>query len=603
VHETPENEVVVSVHHNGMMTAALHDEKLVASSDPIRRGGSRDERAVTSHAPASLHAPQQTAESLLQSSGAVASVGAAMSGGWAWLRNSVMTMSVADQLLLSLVSCAVGCLVMFIYMSDTRSREILMDDNFAQASQSLSAWAGAVSSDLVAGTRMTRLASVNAQVPLSTVREETSEATFTTVHGVKNRSLRWKWCTEKDCDSQNVVITAPSTKFEDYTRIDVRAAYKDVSGLLKKYKVTMDNEAIQDILWHLLVSECYFMTSPDSKLLFMMEHVVMCFSHEDRFLVEKKGSADKDMVLPSLAKIRGESPQIAGQRFWTAYLQMPPDAANFIEDGVEKTEREDEYPGLRTVHRNHLIIVDLLAEDPTVLKTIGLPGYENFSSRSGTQSHETLSFSWLTMESCVEKGLKLGEKRTNRLFKQARLCSADNEDADDLKAFLTEYGVDTSKWTGEKETQTVDDLLNELRDGECCFLDDGNKGVQRVLCVVTLRLWTPDDKYLLLQVGAKGASGYESKSLLLPGSTQRVRETIHECAQRVLTEQLGLHENDTVFQSETLWQYDESERETSKYPGLMTRYQKFFVDVRLGDERSVLEKMRVIDGDHRDSDT
>ena len=99
------------------------------------------------------------------------------------------------------------------------------------------------------------------------------------------------------------------------------------------------------------------------------------------------------------------------------------------------------------------------------------------------------------MESCVEKGLELGQKRTKRLFKQARLCSAGNEDAGDLDAFLTEYGVATTAWTGEQDTQTVEELLEELRMGECCLLDDGNKGVQRVLCVVALRLWTPDEKY------------------------------------------------------------------------------------------------------------
>jgi hypothetical protein len=331
----------------------------------------------------------------------------------------------------------------------------------------------------------------------------------------------------------------------------------------------------------------------------MMENVVMCFSHEDRFLVEKKGDEDKDMELPSLAKIRGESPQICGQRFWTACLQMPAEAANFIEDGVEKTETDKLYPGLRTIHRNHLIIVDLLADDPTILGKIGLPVFETFSAKSGAQgANNSTQFNWLTMECCVEKGLQLGEKRTKRLFKQARLCSAGNEDASDLQGFLTEYGVDTTPWTGKQATQTVEELLEELRMGECCLLDDGNKGVQRVLCVVTVRLWTPDEKYLLLQVGErkKGTNGdYEAKTMLLPGSTQRVRETIQECAQRVLTDQLDLHEDDATFQSEALWQYDEQVRETSKYPGLMTRYQKFYVDVRLNDDHWVLEKMRVID--------
>jgi hypothetical protein len=350
---------------------------------------------------------------------------------------------------------------------------------------------------------------------------------------------------------------------------------------------------LPDIAWKLLVSECYFMQKPRcSEVIFVTEAVLIRFSFGDRILLQQvvpDATAPPDATkllprasaprLPTMVRLHGESPHATALRFWVNALGLPDDSVYFIEDKVVDEEL-DIYPGLRTLQRARLVTAHLSVEDTELLEEIGLPKHTPFSSVDVTNSNITYKWSWATVKEC---GLDHDAVVQSSLSELNTINTAQSDKGALVKRLLARYNIDTSSWDGRGKRRTVKRLVAELEMGHCSFREDGHELLMRVVRVVALRIWTPSDKYVLLQVGSEtdNCVGFRFEPTL-PGGKQHNRESVIECANRILKEYLQIDDEDIDFPSERSCEYkEERANECDAYPGLNILYLRHYVDCRL----------------------
>jgi len=154
-------------------------------------------------------------------------------------------------------------------------------------------------------------------------------------------------------------------------------------------------------------------------------------------------------------------------------------------------------------------------------------------------------------------------------------------------------GVDPATWDKRKvdEHKTkLAALAKELMSGKCA-LTKTSRGLQRCVNVVAARLWSPDSKLTLVEKGRKCPDTNEEWNPQLPTVKKENNESLMDASLRICSQQLRFAEDDVEFPNESAWEYFDYTEPSSRYTGLTTMYQKFFVDVVLEDEDELLKRV------------
>lgn len=132
---------------------------------------------------------------------------------------------------------------------------------------------------------------------------------------------------------------------------------------------------------------------------------------------------------------------------------------------------------------------------------------------------------------------------------------------DELVGFLAENGVDVSKW-GTNEAKTVDNLLEELRQGESSLIVF-EEGLRRVVSIVQIEVRYTDPNglhYRLVEAGQTFRDGRKRVRNLPRSLGEKIKagEDPGQVATRGVHEELGILIDSTRFQSDGS-EYEERE--------------------------------------------
>jgi len=404
-----------------------------------------------------------------------------------------------------------------------------------------------------------------------------------------------KWCTEEECTEMGIKIKPPPAEFEDYSQHDFgrTLSVQAVETLLLKCRVNFEifdaGRYLPSITMKLLRTECYFMIHNElSKILLMSEGVQVFLNHDGYWLLEEAsentwlaGIAGSSMNLPSIDKTGGESPVSAAKRIWTDDLSMPAHLVRFIEYGADLKEVHT-YEGLKCMERNYYVIITLNkrleAKDNEALHGLNIVSKSSFQSKRGKQ------MKWVS------------QSEVDGMEALRTVCPPQNV-ADDcyvrrksitrneLDASLRTHGINSEVWDGTRGMGTAKDLFNEVSKG-ISTLQLTPSGMNRVLSVVLVRLWDSKQERLLVELGRIYYKDDEIQTCKpqLPGTRQFAHETVAETAQRVVTSQFSLYEDDVHISSEANWEYMEKVSDSEKFPGMNSKYQMCFANVQLADD-------------------
>lgn len=456
---------------------------------------------------------------------------------------------------------------------------------------------------------------------------------FETRDEQNQKTSRWQWCTAEQVQQLGLIMQAPTARFEDYKRVDTDLTSKGVKEVLLQSNVDPAVFDIkrdgQELLWKLLRREGYLMLLdeglPSQKVLMMVETVRLRFVDGNKILVQKGDESylAQGFCLPAKEKTCNESPMTTAKGMWHEILKMAPDIAHFVLDSIEDNEIVH-YTGLRCVERTHIVDVELSAGfkvikkslNPLIKRTmnkVGLPDHTDFSSTDPLNEEvEMRSFTWMTKEQCKEacvfpqaqiqaKLAKPAEKTAGRSLFSAQTLEVEDTTAtcdEQLKTFLQNAGVDIQSpvWQAVGRGRTlIQKLAKELSSDQCCITDTSS-GLHRCVNVVALRLWSDSERKLML---VEKAHKYDSddgeapwvSQLQLPGSKKSVTENLKTVGMRIIEKNLNLSQEQVSFGDDYSFEYFEYTTESSRFEGIKTKYEKFFIDVELEDDDALFERL------------
>jgi hypothetical protein len=423
----------------------------------------------------------------------------------------------------------------------------------------------------------------------------------------------WKWMTKEDAETIGVMVQAPVRDYNEHERIEVAANAQAVKAVLSKTaagQLTRSGD-MQRILWQLLRAECYFMATQDgTSVVLLIETVRLRCVENGRILIQEADGSllHQSIGFPGIEKACHQSPVDAATLMWKDVLRMPEGAADFIEDVVEDVEFTG-YDGIKCVERKHVMHVKLRTQDPAVISQIGLPDHMSFAveAQDGSQSRHVedrpeRKFKWITFSELLKicEGLPVqnADVRGSSLVEGAT-------PTEDLVDFLLQGGVDPDLWDarpgserGSNNPKKVQLLLKELQAGKCYLEQNSSQGMMRVVNYVYLRIWSPDQHYLLVDRGRSDDQGEEVwDAPSLPSCKKLKSQTIKEEVLKKC-EHLNLFENDIHFKEEGSWEYFDTVEPSSRFKGLVTKYQKFFVDIVMEEDDALVEKLHVPKEEH-----
>jgi len=481
--------------------------------------------------------------------------------------------------------------------------------------------------------------------------EEAKDYDFEIVDEMAHWQTRyWKWCTKEEAEDLGASVRAPAPTYQDHEKIDVEAKHEAVESILasaatrsvdlKKFNKGLD---MDKLLWKLLRAECYFMKTKDpttcpsgcgfqvtwhethccgkcangnghgdrcdrlpmrmknksgeSSVMLMVETVRLRVIDSGRILLQE---ADSSLLhshdgLPGIEKACNQSPVTASKHLWNEILQMPEDVADFIEDIVEDVEFEG-YKGIRCIERVHVMAVKMRTSDPSIVCKIGLPEHSDciIENPQGNDEDQSLkrTLKWVTFKEFVKKGGVLSNLSADV---RGKSLVEGQTASQNLVDFLRQGGVEPDTWDAKGDGRKLQLLLTELKTGKC-YLEQNSKGLMRVVNIVSIRVWSPDKQFLLVDRGRRNEFGEQNWDAQLPGRKKEKSETLQEVALAML-EIVKLQEEDVNFPDEVAWEYFDYIETSSRFEGLLTKYQKFFVDAILEEDDDLLQRMglRIID--------
>jgi hypothetical protein len=432
---------------------------------------------------------------------------------------------------------------------------------------------------------------------------------FETVNREFKKRHHWQWCNEEQISKMGILTQAPTKPYQKHYRTDVTPIRKAVEDLLTRNKVdftefnfAQDYDKLAGILHR---AEGYFMSADENQgqILFMVETVRLRIKVGDLILIQKSGSTilGANTGLPGIPKAGNESPAGAAERMWREWFHLPQNSAVFVEDKAETNEIPKGMRGLRCVENAFLIDVQVTTEDPAVLKKLGLPDFSAFETSAqedDTGPSEDAKFEWMTQGQCRSNGIEINGYDTLSDILDSRRSSGLNEGDEasrisKLKNFLTEAGINLELWTDQSSGTRLQSLLSEMTSGRCYITKTGSGMPQRCVNVVALRLMSPDRHFMLVdKLRTHTTTGAEERSPQLPGSKKKHQESLESSALRILSDQLHLTAEDVVIANNaSTWEYFEYTEPSQRYNGLLTKYQKYFVDITLDDNAQLLKQV------------
>jgi len=401
-----------------------------------------------------------------------------------------------------------------------------------------------------------------------------------------------KWCTEDECKEMGIKIHPPPAEFEDYSQYDFGKALSAplVEALMLKcgvnFRIFDTARCLPLITMKLLRNECHFMTDRDmSKILLMSEGAQVFLNHDGYWLLEEAsedtGPAGSSMKLPSVDKAGGESPVAAATRLWSDDFNMPAHLVRFIEYGADEEEVQT-YDGLKCMERNYYVIITLNLrgleeEDDEALDRLNLDSKSSFQSQSGRQMKWVSQSEVDNMEAL--RAILPPQNVADESHVRRRSITRN-----ELDASLRNHGINSDVWNGTRGG-TVQDFFNELSKG-ISTLQITPSGMDRVISVVLVRLWDSKKQRLLVELGRIYHKDDQIQTCKpqLPGTRQLADENFADTAQRVVTAQFSLNEDDVHISSEAHWEYMEKVSSSEKFPGMASKYQICFANVLLADD-------------------
>lgn len=152
----------------------------------------------------------------------------------------------------------------------------------------------------------------------------------------------------------------------------------------------------------------------------------------------------------------------------------------------------------------------------------------------------------------------------------------------ELKEILLEFNIDIEKWSHTQGTKNVEELNNEIEEGETTLEINNNK-LFRVVKITTIQVQ--------VKLGDKLFNLIEDKQIFFTGAIRKrglrnlaekikQNETPELTAYRVLREEIGLNvDKKLIFQGET-----EEMKKSPSYPGLDSIYKIFSYYIMLNSE-------------------
>lgn len=248
------------------------------------------------------------------------------------------------------------------------------------------------------------------------------------------------------------------------------------------------------------------------------------------------------------------------------------------------------------------IDVQIRTQDPTILKKLGLPNFDAFATTSledAPSDSNTAKFQWMNKDQCDSAGIVIKDYDTLTSVLDSRYASFIQEQSEDqriqqLCSFLTDAGIDVESWKrrSSDKLQLIHSLDKELMAGKCYITKTGHGVPQRCVNVVAVRLLSPNRKLMLVdKMRTHITTGVEDRAPQLPGSKRVHQENLISAAKRILLDQLQLIEEYVDIGSNVrTWEFFEYTEKSNRYNGLLTQYQKFFIDVTLKDNCQILQK-------------
>lgn len=460
---------------------------------------------------------------------------------------------------------------------------------------------------------------------------------FETRDEEKQRTYRWQWCTSKQIEQLGLITQAPTKAFQGYKRIDIPLTHRGVQETLLDSDVDFTvfdfRKHGEELLWRLIRTEAYFMiindepqsvtriptsqsmkSSPTSqsprssptckpgptKILVMLETVRLRCVHGARILIQQKCDTTlfaPGLCLPGKEKAGGDSPVAAAKKMWKSIFKLSPNLATFVLDSVEDKEIAG-YKGIHCVERSHIVDVQLhlFADDNTeAIHKIGLPDHADFviwpdkkkqDNAKGTTSEGMKSFTWMSMEECKASTVPPIDSRVFAPGRQLELSMKDEAvSANELQQFLEEAGVDVESPTWQSFSKKhgasrLEALTKELSEGGSKITNTIN-GLHRCIDVTAVRLWSPDQKLMLVEKCYRSVGDEEVWYSQLPESRRQSKAGLKDTVKLICEEKLGLPSEHMTLSDDSAWEYFEYSEESRRYEGLHTKYQKTFVDVVL----------------------
>lgn len=144
----------------------------------------------------------------------------------------------------------------------------------------------------------------------------------------------------------------------------------------------------------------------------------------------------------------------------------------------------------------------------------------------------------------------------------------------DMVHWLDSTGIDVSQW-GTNSTKTLNNLWDEYGRGEVSFQVNPPMRIVRVVIIIISR-----DDMILIEVEQVFHNGKRRFRNQPPSEKIKLGEELNDAAMRCLHEELGLKPAQIDF-DESHYKKEEETRESPSYPGLMTRYTMYTVELKV----------------------
>eukprot|EP00928_Gymnodinium_smaydae_P041055 TRINITY_DN27798_c0_g7_i1.p1 TRINITY_DN27798_c0_g7~~TRINITY_DN27798_c0_g7_i1.p1 ORF type:complete len:834 (+),score=254.93 TRINITY_DN27798_c0_g7_i1:75-2504(+) len=250
----------------------------------------------------------------------------------------------------------------------------------------------------------------------------------------------------------------------------------------------------------------------------------------------------------------------------------------FEEDGDSLS-----YPGVRTVYRKEIVEAQVNATDISTLMRIGCEGKTNdysFEDKTGYVKY----MKWFTEAQCKEMTphpVMLRAPKGSQMAISGLVAAPILITESALANYLSQNGIDVSKFTSQGEVKSLAEFASELTNSESGLARDTDGKIVRVVDVIVLRLHKEGTDKVLVMDKARFDSGSTKALMRLPGTKKFFSESQFQAAYRVLERTLQIDENCVNLNTDKV-RVVEEKKDSASYPGMQTLYRKRIIMGEVG---------------------